>query len=421
MNVCWLHLAMSLVLVPLPASGADWPQWRGPQRNGVSQETGLLKAWPPEGPKLLWQVNDLGNGYSTPSVLGERLFLQSNRDLDNEMVEARDLRDGRLVWSTRLGKVGLNYGLQYPGARSTPTVDNDLLFALGSAGDLVCLETATGRVLWKKNLHDDFAGRPGNWAYAESPLVDGDVVVCTPGGKSASLVALNKKTGELVWKAVIPGAGEAAYASAIVAEVGGVKQYIQLMGKAVVGVEARTGRLLWRYSATAKSMANIPTPLAHAGYVYTATRQGGGGLIKLKAADGALAAEQVYLSQKLPKGMGGAVQVGDYLYGTTDRGLQCSSFTTGKVLWEDKSVGPGSISCADGLLYVHSENTGTVALVEATPTGYHERGRLTPPGHPDYRKDGSGEKAWLFPVIAHGRLCLRNGGALWCYDIRATN
>jgi outer membrane protein assembly factor BamB len=422
MNARWSRVALAgPVLFAATAGAADWAQWRGPKRNGVSQETGLLKEWPAEGPKLLWQVGGLGNGYSTPSIFGERIFFLSNSDMDNELVVALDARDGRQVWSARVGKVGLNQGLQYPGARSTPTVDGDLLFALGSAGDLACLETATGKMLWKKNLHDDFAGRPGNWAYSESPLVDGDVVICTPGGKNASLVALEKKTGELVWKSLVPNAGEAAYASAIVVEAGGVRQYVQLMEKAVVGVDAKTGRFLWRYNSTAKSMANIPTPLARDDYVYTASRLGGGGLVKLRAIDGSFEPEQVYLTPKVPKGMGGSVQVGDYLYGTGDRGLMCVGFTTGKIIWEDKCVGPGSIAYADGLLYVHGENTGTVAVVEATPKGYHEVGRVTPPGHPDYTKDGSGVKAWEYPVIANGRLYLRNIGSLWCYDIKASH
>ncbi len=421
MEVRWWHAVLCLALFPWPARASDWPQWRGPQRNGVSTEIGLLQTWPVGRPKLLWQVNDLGSGYSTPSIAGGRLFFQSNRDVDNEMAVALDTRDGRLLWSTRLGKVGINQGLQYPGARSTPTVDGDLLFALGSAGDLVCLETATGKVVWKKNLHDDFAGRPGNWAYAESPLVDGDQVVCTPGGKVASLVALNKKTGELIWKSLAPNAGEAAYASAIIMEVGGIRQYVQMMEKAVVAVEAKTGRFLWRYAETAKSQANIPTPVAHNDLVYTASRQGGGSLVKLTTTDGTVEAKQIYLSQKIPKGMGGAVQIADYLYGTAGRGLMCIEFATGKIVWEDTTFGPGSITYADGMLYAHSENTGTVALVEAGPQGYHERGRLTPPGHTDYTKDGSGVKSWLFPVIANGRLYLRDAGSLWCYDITATH
>jgi outer membrane protein assembly factor BamB len=414
-----LVVCVGLSLFAPIAGASDWPQWRGPQRNGVSDETGLLHEWPKEGPKLLWQINDLGNGYSTPSVAGERLYVQSNNDIDNEMVQALDARDGKQIWSTRLGKVGLNSGPQYPGARSTPTADGELLFALASDGDLACLESATGKVLWKKNLRE-FGGRSGLWAYAESPLIDGNVLVVTPGGKDASLVALSKKTGGLIWKSVVPNAGDAAYASAIVVDVDGVKQYVQFLEKGVVGVDAKTGRPLWRYGETAKSsMANIPTPVAHNGYVYTATGFGGGGLVKLTAAAGRVRADPVYLGKNLPNRIGGSVQVGGYLYGTTGRGLMCVDFTTGNVCWENRCVGPGSICYADGCLYLHGENTGAVALVAAAPDGYHEKGRFTPPGQPDYRRDGSGTKAWEYPVVANGRLFIRNVGSLWCYDISA--
>src|SRR4051794_14453453 len=184
--------AVSLVAPPRPAVAEDWPQWRGPQRNGISKEAGLLKEWPKEGPKLLWEVKDIGNGYSTPSVVGDRIYLMSNRG-DEESVRALDVKDGKTAWSTPAGKVGANRGPQYPGTRSTPTVDGDVLYALGSDGDLVCLETAEGKPRWKKNLKADFRGRPGNWAYAESPLIDGGVLVCTPGGSEATLVALDKK------------------------------------------------------------------------------------------------------------------------------------------------------------------------------------------------------------------------------------
>jgi outer membrane protein assembly factor BamB len=418
MRVRWSNLTFCLILSTSTASANDWPQWRGPQRNGISEETGLLKQWPKDGPKLIWQSKDLGNGYSTPSIRGNWLFVQSNTDMENEFVQALDADSGSKVWSTRLGKVGINHGPQYPGARSTPTVDGDLLFALGSDGDLACLETATGKLLWKKNLRSEFAGRPGYWAYAESPLVDGDVLIATPGGKKVSLVALNKKTGEVIWKSLVNDSGDAAYASAIVVEAGGVKQYVQFLAKGVVGVDAKTGRCLWRYDDTAKSgMANIPTPVAHDGFVYSASGQGGA-LVQLKAADGAVRANQVYLNKKLPNRIGGAVRVGDYLYGTTGRGLMCVGFKDGKIAWENKCVGPGSICCADGCLYVHGENTGAVALVEATPEGYHEKGRLIPPGQPDYSKGGLGLKAWEYPVVANGRLYVRDVGSLWCYDIK---
>jgi outer membrane protein assembly factor BamB len=417
----WVHLALCLGTLASPGRAADWPQWRGPHRDGVSGETGLLRQWPQNGPKLLWQIGNLGPGYSTPSVVGERVYVQSNTDMDNEIVLALDARTGKQLWSTRLGRVGINQGPQYPGARSTPTVDGDLLFALGSDGDLACLETATGKVIWQKNLRREFDGRPGMWAYAESPLIDGDVLVCTPGGKRVSLLALHKNTGDVIWKSLVPKAGDAAYASAGVVQVDGVKQYVQVLEKVVVGVDARNGRLLWRYDETTKSSpANIPTPVTHDRYVYTATGFGGAGLVKLKASADGIEAVPVYYNFKLPNAIGGALLVGDYLYGTTNRsGLMCVAFTTGKVIWQDKCLGPGSVSYADGCLYVHGEGTGSVVLVEATPEGYHERGRFTPPGQPDYTKDTTGTKAWEYPVVANGRLYLRNLGSLWCYDIKA--
>jgi outer membrane protein assembly factor BamB len=394
---------------------ADWPQWRGPHRNGISQETGLLKEWPKEGPKLLWQAKEIGSGYSTPAVVGERLYVLSNKGVDEEFVQALDVRDGHQLWTTRLGKVG-NPDQQpsYPAARSTPTVDGALLYALSSDGVLACIETATGKLRWQKNLRTEFGGQPGRWAYSESPLVDGDVVVCTPGGSEATLVALNKKTGELLWKSAVPGGDQAAYASAIVVEVGGVKQYVQFLQNGVVGVDARTGKFLWRYDKTAQgSPANIPTPVAYDGHVYSAAARSGGGLVRLKVNQGAVEAEPVYASTKLPTSIGGAVQVGDYLYGTTGGALLCVEFRTGAIKWEDRSVGPGSVCYADGRLYLHGEN-GDVALVEATPEAYRERGRFTPPDPPNRGQ----ARAWAYPVVASRRLYIRDLGTLWCYDVR---
>jgi outer membrane protein assembly factor BamB len=397
------------------ASAADWPQWRGPQRNGVSQETGLLKEWPAEGPKLLWQRKDIGEGYSTPAVVGDRLYVNSNKGKDDEFVQSLSIEDGQQVWSQRIGKVGPNRGPQYPGARSTPTVLGELLYALGSDGDLVCLETASGKIRWRKNLRADFGGKPGNWAYAESPLVDGDALVCTPGGEEATLVALDKKTGEVIWKSAVPGGDEAGYASVIVVETGGVKQYVQFMQKGLIGVNAKTGEFLWRYSKTAEgSPANIPTPVAHDNYVYSAAGRSGGGLVQLKANNGAVEAEQVYFEPKLPTSIGGSVEIAGYLYGTNSQGLVCADFVTGAPKWQDRGIGAGSVCCAEGLLYVHGEK-GDVALVEATPEAYREKGRFTLPNQPDR---GSA-KAWAYPVIANGRLYIRDLGSLWCYDIKA--
>jgi outer membrane protein assembly factor BamB len=400
----------------LTAAAADWPQWRGPNRDGISEETGLLKEWPKEGPKLLWQAKDIGSGYSTPAVVGDWLYLLSNTGMDDEYVEALAVADGKKGWSTRLGKVGKNGTPSYPGSRSTPTVDGALLYALSSDGDLACLEVASGKVVWKKSLRTDFAGKPGIWAYAESPLIDGDVLVCTPGGTDATVVALNKKTGEVIWKAPSPTADYASYASPIVIEFGGVKQYVLFLQKGLVGLDAKSGKYLWRYDKTAKnSMANIPTPVAHGGYVFSGTGQGGAGLVKLLSKGGEFDTEPVYFTKELPTSIGGSVLLGEFLYGTNTKGLICSEFTTGKIKWQNKSVGAGAVCYADGRLYLHGES-GEVALVEAAPDAYREKGRFTPPDEP---KRNARTMAWAYPVVANGRLYLRDLNCLWCYDVKA--
>jgi outer membrane protein assembly factor BamB len=193
-------------------------------------------------------VNNLGDGYSTPTVVGNRIYLMSNTGMDNEFVQALSTQDGKQIWATRVGNVGNpNQNPNYPKARSTPTVDGNFIYALGSDGDLACLETKSGRTVWQKNLRREFSGTPGEWAYAESPLVDGNAVVVTPGGAQATMVALNKKTGAVIWKSAIPGGDEAGYASAIIVQGGGRKQYVQFLSKGIVGVDAKTGQFLWRY------------------------------------------------------------------------------------------------------------------------------------------------------------------------------
>jgi outer membrane protein assembly factor BamB len=411
-----LHLVVCCFgLVVNSAFAADWPQWRGPQRDGVSHETGLLKEWPKYGPKQIWKVDDVGSGYSTPAVVGDRIYLLGNKGLDDEFVAALNVRDGGQIWTTSLGKVGKpNQKPSYPAARSTATVDGELIFALGSDGDLVCLDAASGSKRWEKNIRTEFGGHSGDWAYAESPLVDGDALVCTPGGKEATIVALNKKTGDVIWKCAVPEGDDAAYASVVVAQIGNVKQYIQFLQHQLVGVDAKSGKLLWHYDKTAKSPANIPTPLASEGFVYSASGLSGGGLVKIKEEDGAFIAEQVYFNNKLPTAIGGSVKIGDYLYGTNNQVLMCVDFSTGDIKWSDRSIGAGAIFFADGNLYLHGEN-GDVALVEATPDGYREKGRFSPIDPPDRGMS----KAWAYPVVANGRLYIRDMGTLWCYEVKS--
>ena len=409
-------MGIGLCFLPLETRAADWPQWRGPQRNGISAETGLLAEWPKEGPKLVWQVKDIDSGYSTPSVVGDRLYLLSNQGLDNEFVQALDAKGGKRIWSQRIGKVG-NPDQQpnYPAARSTPTVDGEWVYAFGSDGDLACLERATGKVRWQKNVRKDYGGQPGIWAYSESPLVDGEAVICTPGGPDATMLALNKNTGELIWKCAVAGDEQAAYTSALVIEVGGVRQYVQMLQKGLVGIEAKTGKLLWRYDRTAKgSPAVIPTPVVDGDFIYSAAGRSGGGGVRLKVNGGTFETEQLYFSPKLPTSVGGVLKVGEYLYGTSAGALLCLEFKTGNVKWDDRSIGAAALCYADGRLYLHGEN-GEVALLEATPEAYREKGRFKPVDQPDR---GS-SKAWAYPIIADGRLYIRDLGTLWCYDVKA--
>jgi outer membrane protein assembly factor BamB len=398
----------------------DWPQWRGPNRTGLSQETGLLKEWPKGGPKLLWERKDIGDGYSTPAVVGDRVYLMVNRK-DKEYVLALTVKDGSEVWATEVGKVGRNQGPQYPGSRSTPTIEGDRIYALGSDGDLACLKKDKGEILWSKNLKKTLEGTPGAWAYSESVLIDGDHLICTPGGKQATMAALKKSDGDIVWKSAFPKADAAGYASPIVAEIGGVRQYIQFVFGGVVGVEAKTGKFLWRYDKTKDQAANIPTPVFHDGCVFTSTSRNGSGLNRLKVNGDAVESEQVYYNKTKLNSIGGVVRVGDYLYGTDAAGeLVCMEFKTGEIKWHHACVGSASLCYADGMLYVRGqggngfgpESPPFVALVAATPEGYKEKGRFQQPDHAD-------RPAWPHPVVANGRLYLRDGNVLLCYDVKA--
>jgi outer membrane protein assembly factor BamB len=414
-KIKWPLIIIALLMYPSLIKAADWPQWWGPERNGISHETGLLKEWPTEGPTLHWQIKNLGSGYGTPVVVGDRLYVVVNEGVEDEFVRALDVKSGQQIWSTRIGKVGKpDQKPSYPGSRSTPTVDGDVLYVFGSAGDLACIEIATGKTRWHLNVRETFGGEFGRWAYAESPLIDGDLLICAPGGAEATLVALNKMTGDLVWKSSIPEGGQAAYASTIIATIAEKKQYVHFLQKNLVGVDPENGKLLWQYAKTSEgSPANIPTPIVHNDHIYSASNRGGGSLIHIKADQDPMAVEEVYHSLKLPRAVGGALLVDGYLYGTTDKAMQCVNFMTGEVKWTDRSVGSGSLCYVDGRLYVHGE-AGEVALIVPTPDGYREQGRFTPPEQPNVGQ----AQAWAYPVVANGRLYIRDSGTLSCYDVK---
>jgi outer membrane protein assembly factor BamB len=400
-------LLSALVLFSL---AADWPQWRGPDRNGISKETGLLPQWPKDGPPLRWKATDIGTGYSSPAVANGRVYLQTTRG-NEEFALALDEKSGREVWSVRIGKVGRNLGPQYPGTRATPTVDGDRLSCLASDGELNCLDTE-GKVVWHKNLARDLAGSVGNWAYSESVLIDGDRLVCTPGGSEATLAALDKKTGEVAWKGAVPGGGTADYASVMPVEAASRRQYVQFLREGVVGVDARTGKFLWRYDRTVDPRANILTPVVQEDKVFTSGSRTGGGLVRLSADGDGVKAAEVWFDRAVAPSIGGAVLVDGHLYGASGQTLFCVEFASGRVRWTNRSVGPASVCFAGGRLYVRGYNSGDVALVEPSPEGYKEGGRFKQP-------ERSKIQAWPPPVVANGGLYLRDQGILLCFEVAA--
>lgn len=400
-------------LLPAVCMADDWPQWRGPERNGHSAETGLLRKWPDGGPRLLWRIDDAGAGYSTPAVAEGRIYLLGNAE-EKEFVQARNASDGKLLWQRVIGQVGANEDPKYPGARSTPTIDGERLYALGSDGDLACLNLEDGKILWTRDVRADFGGEPGAWAYSESPLVDGELVLCTPGGTDAAIVALKKETGEEVWRTSLPTADKAGYSSIVVSEAAGKRQYVQFLGKGLVGLDPANGKLLWQYGRTAEgSPANIPTPILDGDTIYSASGRGGGGLVRIQPGiESGLTTDELYHSPRLPSSIGGSVLVGEHLYGTNRQGLMCVTWETGEISWQDRSVGAASILFADGMLILHGEDR-EVALVRANPESYEELGRFSPPNPPEAGRD----KSWAYPVLADGHLYIRDGVSMWCYDI----
>jgi outer membrane protein assembly factor BamB len=397
----------------IKAKAGEWPQWRGAARTGLSDEKGLLKSWPATGPRLLWKATGLGGGYSTPSVGGGRIYGMGYRGAD-EVVWALDEKTGRGVWITppiapANGQVG------YPeGSRCTPTLDGNRLYALGVSGDLVCLDAATGKEIWHKHLVREFGGSVPNWGYCESPLIDGDKVIVTPGGRQSTLVALNKTTGDVIWRGQVPQGDAAAYSSAIAADVDGQRQYIQYVTGGVVGVAAKDGRFLWRYNHPANGIV-ISTPVYHDHHVFASTAYGkGGGLVKLTTKpDGSVDAQEVYFDQQMQNHHGGILLLGDHIYyaeGHNGASLVCRDFKTGKLLWQDPQKRKVSLTSADGLLFARSER-GTMILVEANSASLVEKGSFEPP-------DRSGKNAWAHPVVAGGKLYLRDQDVLQCYDVK---
>lgn len=408
------------------AEAADWPQWRGPDREGRSAETGLLKEWPEGGPKLLWEMTGLGTGFSSVAIVGGKLYTMGDISPDSgsekvQCVIAYDLSTKNRLWAAQVGSPHSD------GPRCTPTVDGGLVYAIGTSGDVVCIDAGSGKVLWKKNFQTDLDGgeNPG-WKFSESPLVDGGKLLCTPGGRKAVLAALDKKTGDIIWKCSMPdigsrGSDQAGYSSIVAADAAGIKQYVQLTNKGMVGVAAEDGRFLWGYNKIANGTANIPTPVVLADYVFCSTAYGtGSALLKLTPEGNGITAQEVYFldAGTFQNHHGGFVRLGDYIYGGHGHGQgapTCIETKTGKIMWQAKQPGGGSAAVlyADGHLYFRYEDN-TLALIQADPKQYTLKSTFKLPN-----RQGMSGPGWPHPVIVDGSLYLRHADVLLVYDLKA--
>lgn len=392
---------LALAHETMAQSAANWPQWRGPNRDGVSKETGLLKQWPENGPPLVWKAEGAGRGYSSFSISNGKLYTMGLRG-EREFVVAFDVATGKEAWATAHGAAFRND--RGDGPRGTPTIDGDRVYALGGGGDLSALDARTGRLIWNKNLLKEFRGPQIRWGISESPLIVGDKLIVNAGGPDASIVALNKKDGSLIWKSQ---SDEAGYSSGIPLTVNGTTQVVFFTSERAVGLDLRDGRLLWEYARPSNNVANVATPIARANRVFISSDYGtGGGVVEIKA-DGK--AQEIYFTKDMRNHHSSSVLVGDHLYGFSAAILTAMRFDTGEIVWRDRSVGKGSLVYADGHLYCFSEN-GVIGLVEATPTGYREKGR--------FRIEQGSLPTWTHPVVAGGRLYIRDQDTIYAFDVR---
>jgi outer membrane protein assembly factor BamB len=392
----------------VPSGPSDWPQWRGPERNGLSKDTGLIKQWPSSGPQRAWSISALGEGYGSLAIKGDRIFVQGTRGGES-MVFCLNRAEGASVWSAAMGpKVNDGRG---NGPRSTPTIDDDRVYALTENGDLACLRALDGSPVWRKNILKEFGGSNPGWLISESPLIDGDRVIVTPGGRGAGMVALDKMTGKEIWRSK-DLSDEAGYSSCIAGDVGGVRTIMNFTSRAGVGVRASDGKLMWSNSSAANGTANCATPVFADGKVFFTSDYGtGAALLGLSAQGDEVKAQELYFTKEMKNHHGGVVLVNGYLYGFSGgSGLTCIEFATGKRMWVNRSVGKGSLTYADGMLYLLGEKQ-VIGLAEANPNSYVEKGRFS---IPDQGKD-----SWAHPVVIGGKLYIRDQGTLTVYDVNA--
>jgi outer membrane protein assembly factor BamB len=410
----------------------DWPQFQGVQRDNKSAETGLLAAWPEDGPTLAWSIKKAGVGYSSPAIVDGRVYLTGGRNGRAELF-CLNARNGNELWSLPLNKQSFDFEGNAWGAgpRAAPTVDGKMVYVVAGDGELVCA-TTDGKSQWQLNMIRDLggsiksvdAGEPETigWGYCFGPLVDGDHLICTPGSTDGEglVVALDKKNGKAVWRSKELDE-EATYASPIIATIGGVKQYVVMTQFGIASVAAENGKLLWYYERSRPySDVVIPTPVCHDNYVYASTGDGCEMIEISKKDGGEFEVEEVYTSRNMKNAIGGFVFHDGHVFGTSERrGWVCQDFMTGKIAWyqrANKSVGDGSLILADGHLYLYGEKTAEVSLIDASSEEWSEKGRFALPAK-SQNTPPSG-KNWSRPVIADGMLYLRDQELLFCYRVK---
>ncbi len=400
------------------AEAADWPRFHGPNGDNISTETGLLKEWPDDGPQLIWTAKGIGDGYASVSLADGVIYTAGNID-DNTVITAMDL-DGKINWQAECGKA---WTKGPGGVRATPTIDGDRLYYENPYGDVVCMHVADGKKIWEVNILDEFDAKNIIWALSESVVIDGDNAICCPFGKKASVVALDKKTGNVVWaaectdeKAGEKGGEKTGYATVSIVEFAGRRMVLAMSGKALVGVDADNGEVLFHYPHETKYDVNATTPIFNDGMVFITSGYGAGSeMVKLTASDGKITAKQEWESKDLDNHHGGVILLNGYLYGADmKRSWRCLDWKTGRTMYTDPGVGKGALTCADGMLYTQAENekNRTVGLVKPTPDGHDLISRFTFP-------EGGKGRVWAHPVVCGGRLYIRHGDKLYAYNVQA--
>jgi len=382
-----------------------WPQFHGPNRDNISTEKGLLKKWPKNGPALLWTTKGLGHGYSSISIADGMIYTAGSIG-KHTVIIALNL-DGKMLWQVKNGKAWTG---AYPGSRGTPTIDGNRLYHQNPHGSIVCLNANTEDIIWQLNIIEKFNSKVPRWALSESLLVDGDHLISCPGGPQTCMVALNKKTGTVIWKA--PGTGElAGYASPALFEHKGLRIITTLTLKSMIGVNADTSELLWRTKHETYYDENIMTPIFHDGEIFVSTVVGSVKW-KVNVKDGKVSLKEIWRTQQLENHHGGVILVNEDLHGAgvvRNRSLVCLDWKTGRARYMDKCVDV-SLTYADGMLYALSED-GVMGLVQPTPTAHKLVSYFKIP------KGGKG-KSWAHPVVCGGKLYIRHGEFLYAYRLR---